>query len=37
MHLDDIKRLNQLANEMAQQEKIEKLEEEFGMMWHDWE
>ena len=37
MYLDDVKALKQLANELAQQEKIEKLEEEFATMWHDWE
>jgi hypothetical protein len=37
MYLDDMKALKQLANEMAQQEKIEKLEEEFATMWMPWE
>jgi len=37
MYLDDKEAMKQLAKELAQQEKIEKLEEEFTTMWMPWE
>jgi hypothetical protein len=37
MYLDDKEAMKQLAKELAQQEKIEKLEEEFATMWMPWE
>jgi len=37
MYLDNMKALKQMAKEMIEDEKLQKLEDEQATMWHDWE